>query len=212
MEIANKRTNGKIQLRTGGVGGMTIADDGNVGIGTEVPLAKFEVDGDIFSTSGGYRFPDGTTQTTSATDEVYFSVKRDASYDWPSNGTAEIVDFSSNSTIWSNVGGGFDQSSSTFSAPVSGTCTFHGAVNFRSIAAGDLIYAEMRVAGKYYRGSFVRASGIIQTVQVDVTVHLNAGELAFLQAHVSAASAPASAYGNGNTTFAFTHFSGALVR
>jgi len=40
---------------------------GNVGIGTPYPGAKLVVVGTVVSTSGGFQFPDGTTQTTAAT-------------------------------------------------------------------------------------------------------------------------------------------------
>lgn len=43
---------------------MRITDQGNVGIGTSVPASKFTVAGLIHSTSGGFKFPDGTVQTT----------------------------------------------------------------------------------------------------------------------------------------------------
>jgi len=46
---------------------MTIKNDGNVGIGTASPGQKLTVAGQIHSTTGGFRFPDGTTQTTAAT-------------------------------------------------------------------------------------------------------------------------------------------------
>ena len=39
---------------------------GNVGIGTESPSEKLTVKGKVESTSGGFKFPDGTTQTTAA--------------------------------------------------------------------------------------------------------------------------------------------------
>ena len=38
--------------------------EGNVGIGTTMPSAKLTVAGTIESTTGGFKFPDGTTQTT----------------------------------------------------------------------------------------------------------------------------------------------------
>ncbi|MEO8147579.1 MAG: tail fiber domain-containing protein [Bacteroidia bacterium] len=37
---------------------------GNVGIGTITPTQKLEVNGTVYSTAGGFKFPDGTTQTT----------------------------------------------------------------------------------------------------------------------------------------------------
>lgn len=46
---------------------MLINNDGNVGIGTESPQSPLEVNGTIHSTSDGFRFPDGTIQTTAAT-------------------------------------------------------------------------------------------------------------------------------------------------
>ena len=44
--------------------------NGNVGVGTGVPTERLEVVGTIYSTSGGFKFPDGTVQTTAATGGV----------------------------------------------------------------------------------------------------------------------------------------------
>lgn len=43
---------------------MRITDQGNIGVGTTTPASKFTVAGLIHSTSGGFKFPDGTVQTT----------------------------------------------------------------------------------------------------------------------------------------------------
>ena len=43
---------------------MRIAPDGKVGIGTATPAQLLSVAGAIESTAGGFKFPDGTTQTT----------------------------------------------------------------------------------------------------------------------------------------------------
>ncbi|MHC4657995.1 MAG: hypothetical protein ACYS83_02305 [Planctomycetota bacterium] len=47
-------------------GSLVIDTSGNVGIGTTNPDSKLKVAGAIHSTSGGFKFPDGTTQTSAA--------------------------------------------------------------------------------------------------------------------------------------------------
>ena len=44
-----------------------VTSGGLFGIGTSSPTQRLEVAGTIYSTSGGFKFPDGTTQTTAAT-------------------------------------------------------------------------------------------------------------------------------------------------
>src|ERR1044072_7214259 len=54
---------------SGILGDSTISEDkfGHVGIGTSATASKLTVAGVIESTSGGVKFPDGTVQTTAAT-------------------------------------------------------------------------------------------------------------------------------------------------
>ncbi len=45
---------------------VRITENGDVGIGTSAPSSKLTVNGTIETTTGGVKFPDGTTQTTAA--------------------------------------------------------------------------------------------------------------------------------------------------
>lgn len=53
---------------------MTVLKNGNVGVGVTNPVARLEVEGTISSNTGGFRFPDGTVQTTASFNEDGFSL------------------------------------------------------------------------------------------------------------------------------------------
>lgn len=58
--------NNEFGINVGGSRQLTATLSGNIGIGTTNPGYKLTVTGVINSTTGGFRFPDGTTQTTAA--------------------------------------------------------------------------------------------------------------------------------------------------
>jgi hypothetical protein len=59
---------GRIEI-TDGTSDVIVADgtSGRMGIGTNTPSERLQVVGVIYSSAGGFRFPDGTIQTTAAT-------------------------------------------------------------------------------------------------------------------------------------------------
>jgi hypothetical protein len=142
---------------------------------------------------------------------IYFSVKRDTSYDWPENGTPQVIDFGKNSTVWYSEGGGFDPKTSSFVAPTRGIYSFSGSVHFRNLTGTDQIYAELKCGTRTYRGDYQYARASAESATVNVTTYLEPGDVVQLLGFVWAVSPPAQVFGNISTTHAFTYFNGAKV-
>ena len=126
------------------------------------------------------------------------------------NSTVRRIDFSSDSTVLYNHGEAFNQSLSSFTAPVSGVYTFSGSVHFYGLTDGDLIYCEIFAGEMFYRGTYKRANGPVASVHGSITVHMDTGDTASLRGYVSAASPPSEVYGN-TAPYGFTYFMGARV-
>ncbi len=148
--------------------------------------------------------------TAMTNQRVSFSVKRLASYTWPTSSGFATVDFTSGTTIWDNTGEGFSSKSGTFVAPVNGVYTFHAAIFFTNTAKDDVLGAAITINGRRYRGDMKTATTTSESVRANVTVYMKAGYEATLEGYVSAASAP-TVYGVTSTTDAFTHFNGGRV-
>ena len=84
-----------IAFQTSSIERMRITSSGDVGIGTSSPAQKLSVAGTVESTTGGFKFPDGTTQTTAA-----------------SSSGIDVQEFTSSGT-W-NKPSGFDADSRVF--------------------------------------------------------------------------------------------------
>ncbi len=71
--VASFGGNGDFQIDASGVvgGRFAVKEGGNVGVGTASPSEKLSVAGTVQSTSGGFKFPDGSVQTTAAANTTY---------------------------------------------------------------------------------------------------------------------------------------------
>ncbi len=198
------------------------SNNGNVGIGTTAPTAKLEVNGQVKITGGTPAAGEVLTSNSAglatwepvpdpAVNQIYFEVKRDASYNWPLNSTNQKVDFSSNSTVLENQGNAFNIASSIFTAPEDGIYSFRGAIMFRNIASGSLIYAFLTAGNMHYYSNYKYSSGASEMVDVSITLFLSKNQTAYLGGYVDDPTPPAEVYGNTAADYTFTFFSGAKV-
>jgi hypothetical protein len=96
MIIANNRTGAKVQLRTAGLTRMTVANDGNIGIGTSVPSRILTVQqgsttdpiADAWTVYSSRRWKTNIEPIEGALDKV--QLLRGVSFAWTANGQRDI--------------------------------------------------------------------------------------------------------------------------
>ncbi len=129
-------------IKTNNAEHMRVTPSGNVGIGTNSPNEKLSVAGTVESTSGGFKFPDGSVQATAATvGQNNNAGDPTAAVGGGQNNTA--------SGTTSTVAGGSSNTASGQSAAVPG-----GDSN---TAAGDFSLAAGQQAKANHDGAFVWA-------------------------------------------------------
>lgn len=170
---------------------MTILSAGNVGIGTTAPASALEVNGVIHSSTGGFRFPDGTLQTTAASGSGGSGVTGAA---WTTNTITPAV------TTWTNIP--LDSGHSSLSGvshsttvnperltvTVAGTYLVTYSVN-SGHSAQSTNYARLLVNGSPVVASQSNhsgyAAGFIHTLNRSVLLNLNANDQIVAQAYTN---------------------------
>ena len=124
---------------------LSIAQSGNVGIGTTTPSYKLDVSGDINCT-GSVR-SNGIELTKLPTFSVYTSVAVSIPNSTSTKLTFDQVNF--------NVGSGYYTASNAFYAPMAGYYQMNGAVNFSTMPAngGSIIIVIYKNGSEAQRGS-----------------------------------------------------------
>ena len=90
-------------LNVGSTDRLTVTDEGNVGVGSTNPTEKLQVAGTVHSTTGGFKFPDGTTQTTAATSQGGNTL--DQSYDEGGAGLGRTITADAGAVTITGTGG-----------------------------------------------------------------------------------------------------------
>jgi hypothetical protein len=151
---------GNLIFRTTGQTRMSVLANGNVGVGTMAPGQKLSVSGTIESTAGGFKFPDGTIQTTAASG---------GTGQWSTNG------ININNSNSGNVGIGTSSPSQKLdvagSIAVSGTSVIDVNRNIVNVASGAFA-GNVNVGGSVIIGNRTTTS-----YKLDIVGNVRANEV-----------------------------------
>jgi predicted heme/steroid binding protein len=138
-----------INSQWGQSGSSIFYSGGNVGIGTNAPASPLAVNGFVQSLAGGFKFPDGTTQSTAASGQAFWGVGTPANTIFYSGGSVGVGTNNPagplnvvaagglNSLFTSNGGDGFIR--------VESTVPTHPYADFVIAGTASTPYGEIRV-------------------------------------------------------------------
>jgi len=132
---------------------MIIKEGGNVGIGASNPGEKLTVAGTVESTSGGFKFPDGTTQTTAVQkyDSGWFSASAGTTYT-KAHGLGAVPDIVE---LWYS-----DTSDGSGDVVVGGQLYSYARYGAKVVDIDD---TEVKVRARTYLAAYYNADGTAKT-------------------------------------------------
>lgn len=149
---------------------VTINNAGNVGVGTITPASKLTVAGTIETTSGGVKYPDGTTQATSPFGPVFSATNVSTV---PTTTSAKVL-FETEQFDSDNA---FDSATSTFRPPKAGYYQINIKINVSQTGnGGSTLSLALVKNGSLYSGSNALinyTAGFTQSLYLNQVVHMN---------------------------------------
>jgi len=185
---------------------MYSAVSGNVGVGTNTPASKLTVNGTIESTSGGIKFPDGTTQTSAASGKSEFRVTKNDIDQSINSGVAVKIQWAAKEFDTNND---FDLSNNQFKPKIAGKYLLNLNASMGNLGVGQYLMVYIYKNGQLYSTTHIYAPGASATIRVSLTDIANAdGINDYFEAYVYQNSGSAK---NLSGSSANTSMSGTLL-
>ena len=170
-----------LQFWTSNSAQATLSITGNWGLGMVPNTSKLAANGVIESTSGGFKFPDGTTQATAASSGGFASGAR--AYQSTGQTLSQSVETTINFQTESYDGLN-EFSSNRFTAQATGRYIVNASVGIQNPAALDRFDLAIVKSGNYSSIALLKASGASDTPTIAASDVLNMTAGQWVEVHV----------------------------